>query len=170
MGLPGRIFGLGSAACVCVRPWTAWVLLVGCDPANGEPDLSEEALIARARTTIGDPRHAGTDLLDAYTQERQPTGHQRVERAIKPVAGKLPMTQALGLSPKQDAAAGWASLDKLHSPTPVGRRRHAASKGVAGCRAVQLFRPMGSLPVLCCTKKQQSRLFTWLRFLSATTG
>ena len=55
MGLPGQSDGLGSATYVCVRPWNEWVLLFGYDPAKGEPDLSDEGLIARARTTIGDP-------------------------------------------------------------------------------------------------------------------
>ena len=209
MGLPGQSDGLGSATYVCVRPWNEWVLLFGYDPAKGEPDLSDEGLIARARTTIGDPdvairikavskwsvnqmvattynkgrvliagnaahRHppanglgantcvhdafnlawklalvikgqAGTGLLDTYTQERQPTGHQVVERAIKSVAAKLPMTQALGLTPAQDAAAGWANLDELHSDTPVGReRRENLRKAVAlqnyqfNCHGVEL--------------------------------
>jgi 2,4-dichlorophenol 6-monooxygenase len=38
-----------------VKPFTEWVLLFMYDPAQGEPDLSHEALLARAHQTIGDP-------------------------------------------------------------------------------------------------------------------
>ena len=50
---PGSDFWVGSGT--CVKPWTEWVLLFMYDPAQGEPDLSSEALLARAHQTIGDP-------------------------------------------------------------------------------------------------------------------
>lgn len=52
---PGNDFWVGSGTWICVKPWTEWVLLFMYDPAQGEPDLSEEALLARAHQTIGDP-------------------------------------------------------------------------------------------------------------------
>lgn len=52
---PGNDYWVGSGTWICVKPWTEWVLLFMYDPNEGEPDLSEEAVIARARTTIGDP-------------------------------------------------------------------------------------------------------------------
>ncbi len=52
---PGNDYWVGSGTWICVKPWTEWVMLFMYDPAQGEPDLSEEALVARARTTIGDP-------------------------------------------------------------------------------------------------------------------
>ncbi len=52
---PGNDYWVGSGTWICVKPWTEWVLLFMYDPAAGDPDLSEEALIARARATIGDP-------------------------------------------------------------------------------------------------------------------
>ncbi|WP_018158174.1 FAD-dependent oxidoreductase [Demetria terragena] len=52
---PGNDYWVGSGTWICVKPWTEWVLLFMYDPAEGEPDLSEEAVIARARATIGDP-------------------------------------------------------------------------------------------------------------------
>ena len=55
MSQPGNDFWVGSGTWICVKPWTEWVLLFMYDPDDGEPDLSEEALIHRARTTIGDP-------------------------------------------------------------------------------------------------------------------
>lgn len=55
MTQPGNDYWVGSGTWICVKPWTEWVLLFMYDPADGEPDLSEEALRARARTTIGDP-------------------------------------------------------------------------------------------------------------------
>ncbi|MER7557737.1 FAD-dependent monooxygenase [Nocardioides sp. NPDC126508] len=52
---PGNDYWVGSGTWICVKPWTEWVLLFMYDPAEGEPDLSEEAVVARARATIGDP-------------------------------------------------------------------------------------------------------------------
>jgi 2,4-dichlorophenol 6-monooxygenase len=52
---PGNDFWVGSGTWICVKPWTEWVLLFMYDPAQGEPDLSSEALLARAHQTIGDP-------------------------------------------------------------------------------------------------------------------
>ncbi|MFM0698261.1 FAD-dependent monooxygenase [Paraburkholderia sediminicola] len=55
MSQPGSEYWVGSGTYICVRPWNEWVLLFMYDPKEGEPDLSEEAVIARARATIGDP-------------------------------------------------------------------------------------------------------------------
>lgn len=55
MTQPGSDYWVGSGTYICVRPWNEWVLLFMYNPKDGEPDLSEEALIARARATIGDP-------------------------------------------------------------------------------------------------------------------
>ncbi|OIJ27875.1 FAD-dependent oxidoreductase [Nocardioides luteus] len=52
---PGNDYWVGSGTWICVKPWTEWVLLFMYDPAEGEPDLSDEAVVARARATIGDP-------------------------------------------------------------------------------------------------------------------
>jgi 2,4-dichlorophenol 6-monooxygenase len=52
---PGNDYWVGSGTFICVKPWTEWVMLFMYNPADGDPDLSEEALLARARTTIGDP-------------------------------------------------------------------------------------------------------------------
>jgi 2,4-dichlorophenol 6-monooxygenase len=54
MTQPGNDYWVGSGTYICVRPWNEWVLLFMYDPAEGEPDLSEEAVIRRARATIGD--------------------------------------------------------------------------------------------------------------------
>lgn len=52
---PGNDYWVGSGTWICVKPWTEWVLLFMYDPAEGEPDITEASLIARAKTTIGDP-------------------------------------------------------------------------------------------------------------------
>ena len=52
---PGNDYWVGSGTWICVKPWTEWVMLFMYDPASGEPDTSEAALVARAHTTIGDP-------------------------------------------------------------------------------------------------------------------
>ncbi|WP_415856230.1 FAD-dependent monooxygenase [Sinomonas sp. G460-2] len=55
MTQPGNDYWVGSGTWICVRPFTEWVNLSMYDPADGEPDTSEEALLARVRSTIGDP-------------------------------------------------------------------------------------------------------------------
>ena len=54
MAQPGNDYWVGSGTWICVKPWTEWVLLCMYNPEDGEPDTSEEAVIERARTTIGD--------------------------------------------------------------------------------------------------------------------
>lgn len=54
MTQPGNNYWVGSGTWICVKPWTEWVLLFMYDPKDGEPDTSDEALIQRARMTIGD--------------------------------------------------------------------------------------------------------------------
>ncbi|MND20141.1 2,4-dichlorophenol 6-monooxygenase [compost metagenome] len=51
---PGNDYWVGSGTFICVRPWNEWVMLFMYDPAQGEPDLSEAAVIERARRVIGD--------------------------------------------------------------------------------------------------------------------
>ncbi|SDS21229.1 2,4-dichlorophenol 6-monooxygenase [Brevibacterium siliguriense] len=55
MAQPGNDYWVGSGTWICVKPYTEWVLLCMYDPNEGEPDISTEALIERARLTIGDP-------------------------------------------------------------------------------------------------------------------
>lgn len=55
MTQPGNDYWVGSGTWICVKPWTEWVLLFMYDPAEGEPDMSVEAVTQRAHTTIGDP-------------------------------------------------------------------------------------------------------------------
>jgi 2,4-dichlorophenol 6-monooxygenase len=55
MAQPGNDYWVGAGTWICVKPWTEWVLLCMYDPAQGEPDVSEEALVQRAQATIGDP-------------------------------------------------------------------------------------------------------------------
>lgn len=52
---PGRDFWLGAGTYVSVKPWTEWVLVVVYDREIEDLDATEEAMIERARVTIGDP-------------------------------------------------------------------------------------------------------------------
>jgi len=52
---PGNDYFVGSGTYICVVPFREWVMVSMYDPRAGEPDLSDEALISRARATIGDP-------------------------------------------------------------------------------------------------------------------
>jgi 2,4-dichlorophenol 6-monooxygenase len=51
---PGNDYWVGSGTWICVKPWTEWALIFMYDPAQGEPDMSIEAVTARAHATIGD--------------------------------------------------------------------------------------------------------------------
>jgi len=42
---PGNDYWVGSGTWICVKPWTEWVLLFMYDPASGEPDIAERALV-----------------------------------------------------------------------------------------------------------------------------
>ncbi|TCF96785.1 2,4-dichlorophenol 6-monooxygenase [Paraburkholderia strydomiana] len=184
---PGSDYWVGSGTWISVRPWNEWVLLFMYNPKDGEPDLSEAAVIARARATIGDPdipirvkavskwtinrmyarsmvkgrvaiagdaahRHppanglgsntsvqdafnlawklamivkgqASPELLQTYSDERQPVAETVVNRAFKSVGEMAPIAAALGFSEGQSADEGWASLDELFSDSEVGRTR-----------------------------------------------
>lgn len=187
MTQPGNNYWVGSGTWICAAPFTEWVNLSMYDPADGEPDLSEPALLERVRSTIGDDsievkiksvskwqinhvvaesyqqgraflvgdaahRHppanglgsntsvqdsfslawrlayvlrglAGPELLDTYTQERQPVGRKVVDRAMKSVGDMAPIAEALGFSPGQSVDEGWANVDELFSATERGSER-----------------------------------------------
>ncbi|WP_207100259.1 FAD-dependent monooxygenase [Paracoccus shandongensis] len=50
---PGNNYWIGNGTYISVRPWNEWVLLFMYDPDEGELDLSDDGIIARARSTIG---------------------------------------------------------------------------------------------------------------------
>ena len=52
---PGNAFWVGSGTLVAVRPFDEWLLNRQYDPANGEPDASDDAVIAYARKALGIP-------------------------------------------------------------------------------------------------------------------
>ncbi|MFD4559871.1 FAD-dependent monooxygenase [Streptomyces sp. NPDC058469] len=55
MSRPGNDYWVGSGTFICVKPWTEWVMLFMYDPDEGEPDLSDTEVTARAAQLIGDP-------------------------------------------------------------------------------------------------------------------
>ena len=55
---PGGSSWVGSGSFVSVRHWNDWVLVREYDPSQGEPDTSDEAVIAATRALIGDPKIA----------------------------------------------------------------------------------------------------------------
>ncbi len=46
---------IGLGLLRAVEPWSRWIAGWGFDPAKGEPDLSNETVLARIRAFIGDP-------------------------------------------------------------------------------------------------------------------
>ena len=190
MTQPGNNYWVGSGTWICASPFNEWVNLSMYNPEEGEPDLSEPALLERVRSTIGDDsievniksvskwqinhvvaasyqrgrafivgdaahRHppanglgsntsvqdsfslawrlayvlrglAGPELLDTYTQERQPMGRKVIDRAMKSVVDMAPISDALGFAPGQSVEEGWANVDELFSATDRGAERRAA--------------------------------------------
>lgn len=55
MAQPGNAFWVGSGTLVAVKPFTEWLLNRQYTAADGEPDTSDEAIIAYARKTLGIP-------------------------------------------------------------------------------------------------------------------
>lgn len=54
MAQPGNAFWVGSGTLIAVKPFTEWLLNRQYDP-NGEPDVSDDAVIAYARKVLGLP-------------------------------------------------------------------------------------------------------------------
>lgn len=52
---PGNAFWVGSGTFITVKPFTEWLMNRQYNPADGEPDMSEEGVIAYARSLIGIP-------------------------------------------------------------------------------------------------------------------
>lgn len=137
---PGNSYWVGSGTWICVRPWSEWVLLCMYDPADGEPDVSTEAVIARARATIGDPDaeirvknvskwqinhmvareyRRGRVFLAGDAAHRHPPANGLGSNTSIQDAWNLSWKLALVLS----GQAGEALLDTYHAERqPVGRR------------------------------------------------
>lgn len=62
---PGNSYWVGSGTCVIVRKWDQWLLNRQYDPADGEPDTSDEAVIAHARRVLGVPEELQVKVKDA---------------------------------------------------------------------------------------------------------
>lgn len=46
---------IGMGLLRAIEPWTSWIAGWGYDPAEGEPDFSEEVVVAKIRELVGDP-------------------------------------------------------------------------------------------------------------------
>ncbi|EXJ96301.1 hypothetical protein A1O1_01427 [Capronia coronata CBS 617.96] len=55
MAQPGNAFWVGSGTLIAVRPFQEWLLNRQYNPADGEPDASDEAVVSYARTALGIP-------------------------------------------------------------------------------------------------------------------
>ncbi|KAK7420789.1 hypothetical protein QQX98_002593 [Neonectria punicea] len=52
---PGDEYWVGSGTCIVVKPWNEWVVNRQYNAEDGEPETSDEAVIAHARNTLGIP-------------------------------------------------------------------------------------------------------------------
>ncbi|KAF5024134.1 hypothetical protein F66182_3768 [Fusarium sp. NRRL 66182] len=52
---PGDQYWVGSGTCILKKPWDEWVVNRQYNAADGEPDMSDEAIIAHARSALGIP-------------------------------------------------------------------------------------------------------------------
>lgn len=96
---PGNDYWVGSGTWICVKPWTEWVLLFMYDPAEGEPDMSHESLVARAQQTIGDPSvHVRIKATSLWQINRQVAETYRRGRAflVGDAAHRHPPANGLG--------------------------------------------------------------------------
>ncbi|WP_201775117.1 FAD-dependent monooxygenase [Pseudomonas sp. C5pp] len=67
--------------------------------------------------------YAGQDLLQSYSDERQPVAKQMVNRAITAMVNMQAVPQALGFFPGQSEEDGWDALEVFSSPTEEGKTR-----------------------------------------------
>jgi 2,4-dichlorophenol 6-monooxygenase len=69
---------IGMGLLRAVEPWHRWIAGWGFDPAQGEPDLSDETVLARIRAFIGDPDVAITLVRTStwYVNEQYATTYQ----------------------------------------------------------------------------------------------
>ena len=136
---PGGDSWVGSGTFLNVRPWNEWVLSRQYDASLGDPDRSEEAVIAAARSLIGDPgipvKVKGTSLWQVNNMVAKKYGHGRVFLAGD-AAHRHPPAGGLGSNTSiQDAfnlawklafvvkgRAGAGLLDSYHQERqPVGK-------------------------------------------------
>ncbi|KAM0231202.1 hypothetical protein ACHAP5_011142 [Fusarium lateritium] len=52
---PGDAYWVGSGTCILKKPWDEWVVNRQYNAADGEPDMSDEAIIAHARSALAIP-------------------------------------------------------------------------------------------------------------------
>lgn len=52
---PGDEYWVGSGTCVVMKPWNEWVVNRQYNAADGEPEITDEAVIAHARNALGLP-------------------------------------------------------------------------------------------------------------------
>ncbi|WP_093176194.1 FAD-dependent monooxygenase [Sinosporangium album] len=137
---PGRDFWLGAGTYITVKPWNEFVLIVMYDPAVEQIDLSEEAMLARARATIGDPSvEIRIKDISQWQMNRVVATEYRKGRAflVGDAAHRHPPANGLGSNTSvQDSfnlawklalvlggKAGEALLDSYHDERqPVGRQ------------------------------------------------
>ena len=110
-----------------MKPWTEWVLLCMYNPDEGEPDTSEEAVIARARTTIGDDSIDELDHARFWTNivTWASAGHAAAPSAI---AARMPMIRMAStppMRPDHDLAT--------RRSTSTGRAPAPARTSTRGC-------------------------------------
>ena len=136
---PGGDSWVGSGTFLNVRPWDEWVLSRQYDASLGEPDRSDEAVIAAARSLIGDPEIAvkvkGTSIWQVNNMVAKTYGYGRVFLAGD-AAHRHPPAGGLGSNTSiQDAfnlawklafvlkgQAGAGLLDSYHQERqPVGK-------------------------------------------------
>jgi 2,4-dichlorophenol 6-monooxygenase len=75
---------------------------------------------------------AGPDLLESYSEERQPVGKQVVDRAIKSLMEYQPITEAIGVRPGQTPEERQAAIEGRKSAgKSAAAQRQAILKGAA---------------------------------------
>ena len=80
---------------------------------------------------------AGPALLDSYSTERAPIGHQIVERANKSIGETAPIFQALGLLSTKDVDQMRANMESRKRPDTEGQGRRKALRDAIAAKVYE---------------------------------
>ena len=123
---------IGMGLLRAIRPWNEWIAGWGFDIANGEPDLSDDLVLDRIRTLVGDPDLRGRDRAQVAVVRQPAARHQ--------LPGRPRLLRRRRRAPAP--AVERAGLEHLHAgrvqPGLEGRVRR---QGPRRSRAARLLHP-----------------------------
>ena len=131
---------IGMGLLRAIRPWNEWIAGWGFDIANGEPDLSDDVVLDRIRTLVGDPDLRGRDRAQVAVV-RQPAARHQLPGRTGPLRRRrrapAPAVERAGLEhlasrtrstwPGRSRSSSRATpVPGCSTPTPPSGRRSAS--------------------------------------------